>query len=63
MIETDEYHANNSNPCIGICSTGDDGFCLGCLRTIEEVNNWYDQSVEWRESVLSEIKIREEKYV
>lgn len=54
-------HANLTNPCQGICVTDDDtNFCLGCLRTDEERNKWYNETNEWRENVLKEIKIREE---
>lgn len=27
-------------PCIGICKLDDRGYCLGCLRTGEEIARW-----------------------
>lgn len=27
-------------PCIGICKLDDRGFCLGCLRTGDEIARW-----------------------
>ncbi len=27
-------------PCIGICTLGDDGLCVGCHRTGDEVARW-----------------------
>ncbi len=28
------------SPCTGICTLGDDGLCLGCLRTGTEIAVW-----------------------
>lgn len=28
------------SPCISICVTGSDGYCDGCLRTVEEIATW-----------------------
>lgn len=31
------------SPCIGVCSMHDStGFCLGCYRSIEEIQQWWD---------------------
>jgi predicted Fe-S protein YdhL (DUF1289 family) len=60
MTDMDNAHANNSNPCQGICAIDDNGYCLGCFRTNDERSNWYTETVEWRENVLEEIKKREE---
>jgi predicted Fe-S protein YdhL (DUF1289 family) len=27
-------------PCIGICRLDDRGYCVGCLRTAEEIGRW-----------------------
>jgi len=56
-----DEHANNTNPCIGICAVDENGWCIGCLRTSDERSVWYIESNEWRESVLTEIEKREEK--
>ena len=53
-------HANNTNPCQGICVSDEKGYCIGCQRTEEERSNWYVETIEWREKVLAEIKTREE---
>lgn len=54
-------HANLTNPCVGICVSDEDGNCIGCFRTADERSNWYIESTEWRETVLNELVIREEK--
>jgi len=28
------------SPCIKVCTQGDDGYCLGCARTPEEIRGW-----------------------
>lgn len=56
----DMEHANNTNPCQGICVQDDDDFCIGCFRTSEEKDKWYSESNEWRENTLNQLKIREE---
>ena len=31
------------SPCIGVCSMDDStGFCLGCYRTMNEIQAWWD---------------------
>lgn len=28
------------SPCIGVCQMGEDGYCNGCHRTLEEIAGW-----------------------
>lgn len=28
------------SPCVKICTHDDEGYCLGCGRTVEEVKGW-----------------------
>ncbi len=55
-------HANESNPCQGICVIDEKDFCIGCSRTLEEKDNWYKESNEWRDNVIAEIKKRENRF-
>ncbi len=49
-----------NSPCNGICIMDEDtGFCVGCLRTSEEIAGWQEYSDERRNLVLDEIKQRE----
>lgn len=33
------------SPCIGVCTmNAQTGFCLGCYRTLEEIQGWWDMS-------------------
>jgi len=39
------------NPCIMVCKYSDDGLCIGCLRTKEEVIEWPEYDDEKRKEV------------
>jgi len=34
------------SPCIKVCKYDDAGYCLGCLRTEEEIQGWRDRTEE-----------------
>ena len=35
--------AEVSSPCIGVCSMDEStGLCLGCYRTMDEIQQWWD---------------------
>jgi predicted Fe-S protein YdhL (DUF1289 family) len=38
------------SPCINVCSLDARGFCIGCLRTGEEIGRWLAMSApeQWR---------------
>ncbi len=49
------------SPCIGVCSMNDStGFCLGCYRTIEEIQGWWDFSFEKKSDVINKTLVRQE---
>ena len=48
------------SPCIKVCTYDDEGYCLGCQRTAEEVDTWRDRTEEeqlWGIEVLRERKL------
>ena len=48
------------SPCIKVCTYDDEGYCLGCQRTVEEVETWRDRTEEeqlWGIEVLRERKL------
>jgi predicted Fe-S protein YdhL (DUF1289 family) len=46
-------------PCITICQIDPIAdVCVGCLRTIEEIEFWADMTEEEQLSVISELKTR-----
>lgn len=40
------------SPCIGICQLDDNGLCVGCFRTGDEIGRWLGMSFEERETLL-----------
>ncbi|WP_079415365.1 DUF1289 domain-containing protein [Thiomonas intermedia] len=42
-------------PCVGVCSTGFDDVCRGCLRTAVEVGRWVEMSPEEKRTVWRRI--------
>lgn len=48
-----------ASPCVGVCRISpDDGFCVGCLRTIDEIAHWGLFTVDERREVLSLLQDR-----
>ena len=48
------------SPCIKVFTYDDEGYCLGCQRTAEEVETWRDRTEEeqlWGIEVLRERKL------
>jgi predicted Fe-S protein YdhL (DUF1289 family) len=39
-----------SSPCINVCSLDAQGFCVGCLRSADEIGRWLYMSAaeQWR---------------
>jgi predicted Fe-S protein YdhL (DUF1289 family) len=48
------------SPCTRICSLDEQGYCLGCLRTADEIGRWTSMSAaeQWR--VVAELEKRRE---
>lgn len=43
------------SPCIGVCSMDDvSGLCLGCYRTIEEIQGWWDMDETSKQSIIDQ---------
>ena len=48
------------SPCIGVCSMDDStGFCLGCYRTMDEIQQWWDLDNVAKTSVVQKASERE----
>lgn len=48
------------SPCIGVCTMDEaTGYCLGCYRTIEEIQGWWDLDNAAKKSVIEETTKRE----
>ena len=48
------------SPCIGVCSMDDStGLCLGCYRTMDEIQGWWDLDNAQKKSVVDLASKRE----
>ena len=46
------------SPCISICALNEDSFCIGCLRSLEEIAAWSTMDAEAQWAVLEELPER-----
>jgi hypothetical protein len=47
------------SPCVKVCALdARAGYCVGCLRTIEEVTDWVEMTSEEKRAVLDRIERR-----
>ncbi|MGY6588275.1 MAG: DUF1289 domain-containing protein [Wenzhouxiangella sp.] len=46
------------SPCIGTCTLGPDGLCVGCFRTAAEITAWLSFSPEHRRAVIEQLPAR-----
>lgn len=50
-----EYHS----PCISVCALDEnEQYCIGCMRTPQEIMEWLTYSKEQRLQILEELKHR-----
>jgi hypothetical protein len=48
------------SPCIGVCSIDNSsGFCEGCYRTLEEIQQWWDMDNSAKSEVIKQASARE----
>lgn len=51
---------NPKSPCINICQINEEGICIGCKRTLEEISEWSIMSKYEKLEILKDIKSRPE---
>lgn len=48
------------SPCISVCAMNEaTGLCLGCYRTIEEIEQWWDLDSAQKQEVVQKAGLRE----
>ena len=51
---------DSKSPCSGVCSMDDlTGFCQGCYRTMEEIQQWWDLDSDQKKEVVHKATERE----
>jgi uncharacterized protein len=46
------------SPCIGTCTVGPDGLCLGCFRSLDEIAGWMGLSADQRRAIMASLPER-----
>lgn len=44
-----------ASPCIGVCTLDAAGYCIGCLRTGDEIGAWLSYSDQQRAHLVNDI--------
>jgi predicted Fe-S protein YdhL (DUF1289 family) len=47
-----------ASPCVSVCRMGEDGWCEGCLRSLDEIARWSGQDDAARRAVWQNIVAR-----
>ncbi|MFM9835142.1 MAG: DUF1289 domain-containing protein [Methylophilaceae bacterium] len=52
--------AEVQSPCISICSMNEaTGLCVGCFRTMEEIEQWWDLPLAKQSEIIEKARARE----
>lgn len=46
------------SPCIGTCTLGPDGLCIGCFRSAEEIGAWLSYTSQQRRAIMRSLPQR-----
>ena len=49
-----EKVAEVKSPCISVCALNDDGICIGCWRSADEIAAWSELDSEQKREVLKQ---------
>ena len=48
-----------ASPCVNICQINPEtGYCIGCMRTIDEIADWLEMTNEEKRQVLNQLEER-----
>ena len=50
------------NPCIHVCTKDENGICLSCYRSKEEIRDWYHSNDEQKQDVLLKAEARRAEF-
>jgi hypothetical protein len=57
-VAEDRIAAFPESPCVGICRIDENGYCEGCLRTMNEISRWPLMSTHERAAVFELLDVR-----
>ena len=55
---TDFSSVQIESPCIGLCTLNNDGVCIGCYRSMDEICAWADASGDERRQIMEAVERR-----
>jgi predicted Fe-S protein YdhL (DUF1289 family) len=58
MSQTVTAASTGTSPCVGVCRLDDDGFCEGCLRTVDEIGAWAGLDEGTRRAIMADLELR-----
>jgi uncharacterized protein len=58
MVDAPLTDAPVASPCVDICRLDEQGLCIGCRRTIDEIAEWSRASEARRREIVSELAAR-----
>lgn len=47
-----------ASPCVHVCDLDEQGLCVGCLRTMDEITCWPEMDSDARSRLLEELERR-----
>lgn len=51
--------AEVASPCVNICQLDPaNGYCIGCLRTMDEIANWLELDNEQKRAIVAQLEER-----
>lgn len=61
MAESAASPALIESPCIGTCTLGPDGLCVGCFRSAPEIAGWLGYSPGQRRAIIAALPERAQR--
>ncbi|MBT1062115.1 DUF1289 domain-containing protein [Bowmanella sp. Y26] len=49
------------SPCIGVCQSGDKGYCIGCFRSREERLYWHQVDADVKRKIIRACQMRKRR--
>lgn len=49
------------SPCIAVCRVKN-GLCIGCFRSVVEITEWYDATIERKLEILEAVQQRKNQH-
>jgi len=58
MSQIEDQNEVVLSPCVGICSLDENDVCVGCFRSGDEINQWWQEDNAGKRSILQNVELR-----